>query len=53
MREEKRVRCPRCGYEMPVFYSSKANCKGIWLKCKGRTCGQNFELKIKNGEQIR
>lgn len=53
MPEEKRVKCPHCGYTMPIFYGPKANCKRVWLKCKGRACGKNFELKIKNGEQIK
>lgn len=43
----KKVKCPKCGYEMPVFYAIDAECKGIFLKCKGRRCGDFFEIKIK------
>lgn len=50
---QKRVKCPHCGYSMPVFYADQATCQGITVKCKGRNCGKLFEIKIKNGEQIK
>lgn len=44
--------CPLCNYKMPISYSkdSEANC--IFVRCKGRTCKQIFEIKIKNGKQV-
>lgn len=49
----KKVKCTRCGYSMPITYGSKANCSGIYARCKGRACKKEFEIKIKDGEQIR
>lgn len=51
--QDKKVKCPYCGYTMPVFYSPKAESYGVRIKCKGRRCGQTFEVKIKKGEQIK
>lgn len=48
-----RVKCPECGYEMPVFYSESAGCTGIKVSCKGRKCRAFFEVIIKDGKQIR
>ncbi len=46
MRLEK-VRCPYCGYEQNVMYDPEhALCKGVFLRCKGRQCRQEFEVKI-------
>lgn len=50
---QERVRCPHCGYYMPVFYTKEASCHGITVKCKGRNCGKEFEIKIVKGEQIK
>lgn len=50
---QKRVKCPHCGYSMPISYSEKAACSGITAKCKGRNCGKEFEIKIKEGKQIK
>ncbi len=45
--EMERVKCPFCGYEMPIFYDrEKAKSKGIFIKCKGRKCKKEFEIKI-------
>lgn len=41
-----RVKCPFCGYLMPVLYDKSAFCKGVFLKCKGRHCKKEFEIKI-------
>lgn len=49
----KRVECPYCGYSMPVFFVEKSACHGVTIQCKGRNCGKKFEIKIKNGEQIK
>lgn len=48
--QEKRlekVKCPYCGYEMPVFKTEKAVCKGIFVRCKGRNCKKMFEILTK------
>ncbi len=49
----RRVRCPECGYEMPVFYDASAGCTGVKISCKGRNCRAFFAVKIKDGKQIR
>lgn len=41
-----KVKCPFCNYEMPLYYSEEAICKGIFIKCKGRKCKKIFEIKI-------
>lgn len=48
-----RVRCPVCGYQMPISYTKEAECEGVMISCKGRNCHAVFELKIKDGKQIR
>ena len=45
--ESKKIECPYCGYKMPIFYTKEAKCKGIWVKCKGKNCKKEFEIKIK------
>lgn len=43
----EKVRCPYCGYEMPIKVDKKkAIVKGIFVKCKGRKCKREFEIKI-------
>lgn len=49
----RRVICPRCGYEMPIFYEKKAECDGVTVTCKGRNCHAVFQIKITSGEQIK
>ena len=46
MNARKKIVCPNCGYKMPIEHDVNANCKGIWVKCKGRNCGKTFEIKI-------
>lgn len=42
-----KVKCPHCGYEMPLTYDpQKAHCEGIFVRCKGRNCKLIFEIKI-------
>lgn len=41
----RKIRCPFCGYEMPVLYGEKAECRGIFAKCKGRNCKRLFEIR--------
>ncbi|BBF45079.1 hypothetical protein lbkm_3838 [Lachnospiraceae bacterium KM106-2] len=40
------MKCPYCGYIMPIKIADKAIAKGIYVRCKGRTCKKEFELKI-------
>lgn len=47
------VQCPKCGYRMPLFYTNEAECNGVRVACKGRKCSNIFEVKIKNGKQIK
>lgn len=44
----KNVICPFCGYKMPIQYAPKANCSGVYVKCKGRNCRKEFEIRIKS-----
>lgn len=49
--ETHKVRCPHCGYEMPVWYRPDAECHGVQLKCKNRACRKEFGVTIKEGKQ--
>lgn len=43
----KEVICPYCGYKMPIRYDKdKTKAKGIYVKCKGRNCKKEFEIRI-------
>lgn len=42
----KKIRCPYCGYVMPLKADEKAECHGVWIRCKGRNCKKEFEIKI-------
>ena len=42
-----KIKCPFCGYEMPITFSKGAECEGIFVKCKGKKCKKEFEIKIK------
>ncbi len=42
----QKVRCPYCGQAAPVEKTDGAQCKGIFVKCKGRNCGREFEIEI-------
>lgn len=56
MEEKKKktqVRCPACGYRMPVFYEDGSESQGIYVTCKGRGCKKVFEIRIKKGKQIK
>lgn len=43
----EKVKCPFCGYEMPIFMSKNAKCNGIFVHCKGRGCKKIFEILTK------
>lgn len=49
----RHVVCPVCGYKMPVFYKDMAQCEGMMVSCKGRNCHAFFEVKVKDGKQVR
>ena len=40
------VRCPYCGYRMPVTFDKDAVCKGVFVKCKGKNCRRVFEIRL-------
>lgn len=42
----RKIKCPHCGYEMPMLYTEKAVCRGILVRCKGKKCKREFEIKI-------
>lgn len=47
MEKLKKIACPHCGYKMPILYDPKtAEASGVFVRCKGRQCGQLFEVKI-------
>ena len=47
MENMKKVKCPFCNYEMPIWYNEeKSKSKGIFVRCKGRKCRKEFEIKI-------
>ena len=41
-----KVTCPYCGYKMPIHKTPEAVCRGLWVKCKGRGCGREFEVVL-------
>lgn len=48
-----KVKCPHCGYEMPLTHGKDAECRGVFIKCKGRGCKRIFEVKIRDGKQVK
>ena len=44
----EKVKCPYCGYVMQIKYDESAKCKGVYVRCKGRNCKREFEIKIKS-----
>lgn len=42
----EKVKCPYCGYGMPLAYDKTAVCRGLYIRCKGRNCKKLFEIKI-------
>lgn len=37
--------CPKCGQKL-LKYEDGAVCAGVFIKCKGKNCGQEIEIKI-------
>ncbi len=44
--QKEKIKCPFCGYKMPIERDKNAVCKGVFVKCKARNCGKEFEIKI-------
>lgn len=44
--ESNRVTCPFCGYRMPIEAAPGAVAHGLFVKCKGRSCGKQFEIVL-------
>lgn len=44
----KKVKCPYCGYESPIFYDGASKASRIYTVCKGRRCKKKFEIKLVN-----
>lgn len=44
--EKIKVKCPYCGHEQKVQYTTDAKCRGVFLKCQARHCKKEFEIKI-------
>lgn len=44
--KKNKVKCPYCGYLMPITYDRTAKCKGVYIRCKGKNCKRIFEIKI-------
>lgn len=43
-----KVKCPYCGYEMPIFCGDKARAEDLHVRCKARHCKKFFEIRIEN-----
>lgn len=44
--DKAKVKCPFCGYEMPIFYGRDASAKDLHVRCKARHCKKFFEIRI-------
>ncbi len=44
--DRHKVKCPFCGYEMPIFFGDKAMASDLHVRCKARHCRKFFEIKI-------
>lgn len=42
----EKIKCPFCGYKMPLMKKKDAYCYGILAKCKNPKCKKEFEIKI-------
>ncbi len=45
-KKRNKIKCPYCGYKMPLYYDENSICKGVFVICKGRMCKKEFEVKI-------
>ena len=44
--DKNKVKCPFCGHEQKVQYTPDAKCRGVFIRCQGRHCKKEFEIKI-------
>lgn len=44
--DKNKVKCPFCGHEQKVQYIPDAKCRGVFIRCQGRHCKKEFEIKI-------
>lgn len=42
-----KVRCPFCGYAMPLYIGPDTVCWGLVVRCKGQHCKRLFEIRTK------
>lgn len=42
----EKIKCPYCGYEMPIFCTDKTVSNNLFVRCKGKNCKKIFEIKI-------
>lgn len=41
-----KVKCPYCGYRMPIYIAENARCEGLTVRCKGKKCKRLFEIRL-------
>lgn len=46
--KKEKIKCPYCGYKMPIERDKNAACKGLYVQCKARNCKMIFEIRINN-----
>ena len=46
MKDKIKIKCPFCGYEMPIYFDKASRCRGVFVYCKGRNCKKKFEIII-------
>lgn len=44
--KKEKIKCPYCGYKMPIEREKNAVCKGLYVQCKARNCKKIFEIRI-------
>lgn len=44
-KSKEQVKCPFCGYRMPIFFGENAQSRQVWAKCKNKKCKKVFEIK--------
>lgn len=42
----EQIKCPKCGYRMPIYKDEDAKSKGLYVTCKNKKCKHKFEIKI-------
>ena len=41
-----KIKCPHCGYSMPIWQGPSAKAADLWVKCKNPKCKKEFEIRI-------